>query len=1180
MADNFDWSVIIELATKGGAKTVDEVDQVEEAVKRLSKANELNSTQEEKANKSTAKRAQELNKSTSETRTNTESLNSQRYALYEVAAAYGAVSAALIGVGVQGTKAFAEMESGFTKVERTSGLYGDAFAPLEADILAVSRALPVATESIQDFAARGAQMGIATDELSGFAEVMAKFVATSPEVDINTVAESFGRLANLTGVNDFEAMASAIAQVGVNSAATDAQIIKTAEGVARAAAAYNFTADEIIGLSAAMASLGVQPEAARGIMVQFISTVDEGAAGLTDAMQVMAAQMNMTEEAATRLWKTDPSEFMKELSKGLTTSGDLTRTLSEMGIVGQRIKPLFAALTNDFKNNADINTVLSKALADSNQGFREKTELDRQYAPIADDLNSKFQLMKNALAELAYTVGQEVAPAFKWMIDMVTGTIQAVSDFSKSPVGGFVTKLVVSLSALVAGYAAIRSALALSTAALMAFSGAAGGSGAAASGLSGAVQLLVARFRELTGAATGAAAATGAVGTSAASSSSGVGALVGGLGKLAKGAGIVGGILAIVQVLSDLRGSALAAIDAVEYFTGNLNLGFQVARQFAGFLYGVAEAFGWVDTAAASSAAAGTSFADVFSKVGNFISAVFQAVRVSAMQFAAPVISAFNKLRYAAVVLAQVFGGVFQNIATGFNAIGAVASSFLGKFNTGFANGIKAWDSTTGGFYNTLRDLAQALPGTSAGVSNLAGAGGGIAPAFDAGSSALDDFGDSAGGAGDAAANLAQEVRTVVDYANDLQTVFSRAFELQFGVGQSQDATSKMLSDMKREAEEAAKRIRELQASIRSLLGEIGVLKSDIATQKYFLSVAVEYGDTKRAAAIQAELAKMQGELANKQDDLQGKTDELSKAQAANSKTLTGNSDAAIKNRESILGLVKSYQDQVVALAKSGLSSEELRVKTEQLRQDFIRQATQLGYNRAELAKYERSFTDISIAIQKLPRNVTIEVKGLSAADAALREFQASAMKAMTNIQQGANNTRNALGSIGGAMPRSVQGTQIVMPPPTPWKSWDTFKSYMLNGGIFKKGSEAWLGPLISGTRQGFSEGGYTGPGGKYEPAGIVHRGEYVIPKQMVNQRTGLPYADALGKLVKGSPSNGGYANGGYVRAAASPNSVDLSAQSIQMLARAVQTQLVLDGKIVGEAASRSYVANNRVGAN
>ena len=38
-----------------------------------------------------------------------------------------------------------------------------------------------------------------------------------------------------------------------------------------------------------------------------------------------------------------------------------------------------------------------------------------------------------------------------------------------------------------------------------------------------------------------------------------------------------------------------------------------------------------------------------------------------------------------------------------------------------------------------------------------------------------------------------------------------------------------------------------------------------------------------------------------------------------------------------------------------------------------------------------------------------------------------------------------------------------------------------------------------------WAEGGFTGRGDKYEVAGIVHRGEYVLPQEMVDQSTGVP---------------------------------------------------------------------------
>lgn len=50
-----------------------------------------------------------------------------------------------------------------------------------------------------------------------------------------------------------------------------------------------------------------------------------------------------------------------------------------------------------------------------------------------------------------------------------------------------------------------------------------------------------------------------------------------------------------------------------------------------------------------------------------------------------------------------------------------------------------------------------------------------------------------------------------------------------------------------------------------------------------------------------------------------------------------------------------------------------------------------------------------------------------------------------------------------------------------------------------------------------FAAGGFTGRGGKYDEAGIVHRGEYVLPQNLVNQATGLPNMAALANEFGGS---------------------------------------------------------------
>lgn len=63
----------------------------------------------------------------------------------------------------------------------------------------------------------------------------------------------------------------------------------------------------------------------------------------------------------------------------------------------------------------------------------------------------------------------------------------------------------------------------------------------------------------------------------------------------------------------------------------------------------------------------------------------------------------------------------------------------------------------------------------------------------------------------------------------------------------------------------------------------------------------------------------------------------------------------------------------------------------------------------------------------------------------------------------------------------------------------------------------------------GFDGGGFTGEGGKYQPAGIVHRGEYVMDAETVRRAGGPGVFDAMRRGLKN-----GYAEGGAVGAVSS----------------------------------------------
>ena len=71
----------------------------------------------------------------------------------------------------------------------------------------------------------------------------------------------------------------------------------------------------------------------------------------------------------------------------------------------------------------------------------------------------------------------------------------------------------------------------------------------------------------------------------------------------------------------------------------------------------------------------------------------------------------------------------------------------------------------------------------------------------------------------------------------------------------------------------------------------------------------------------------------------------------------------------------------------------------------------------------------------------------------------------------------------------------------------------------------------------GFSDGGYTGDGGRLEPAGIVHRGEYVVPQPLMRTPIVQDMVHTIEAMRVGSMGASrllpGYANGGYVKGTA-----------------------------------------------
>ena len=90
------------------------------------------------------------------------------------------------------------------------------------------------------------------------------------------------------------------------------------------------------------------------------------------------------------------------------------------------------------------------------------------------------------------------------------------------------------------------------------------------------------------------------------------------------------------------------------------------------------------------------------------------------------------------------------------------------------------------------------------------------------------------------------------------------------------------------------------------------------------------------------------------------------------------------------------------------------------------------------------------------------------------------------------------------------------------WALPATYAATATQGEAVAVGQTALEGAVIANQAQALMElytGGYTGDGGKYEPAGIVHKGEYVFNQDDVN-RIGLSNLEAMHNGTMGVTNN------------------------------------------------------------
>jgi len=339
---------------------------------------------------------------------------------------------------------------------------------------------------------------------------------------------------------------------------------------------------------------------------------------------------------------------------------------------------------------------------------------------------------------------------------------------------------------------------------------------------------------------------------------------------------------------------------------------------------------------------------------------------------------------------------------------------------------------------------------------------------------------------------------------------------------------------------------------------EAEALKKKQKAQK----VSVDQGD-KVSEQYQADIIALQAQLkvlqehrsVNDQISQQQKTywNEVAKFQileeAAKTRSLTKSEQQLLANKETIL----AYSRQKAEIGNMIVNQErmnklqddskayvdEMTAKRKALN-DTISMGTREQERQAQLSKLETDWT---------AKGGSVDDMGLTEKKQALQEFFAEQDAQTKNWQAGLSNAfedwgaevtnvYKNVGQIGTEVLNglSSQLTDFVMTGKANFGDFAksiiadiiqmTIKMAIFNAIAGFMGGGTTAAPVVAGHANGgvvgnasFAGGGYTGDGGKYQPAGVVHKGEFVFTKE-ATRRLGV---SNLMRLMRG------YANGGPV---------------------------------------------------
>ena len=343
-------------------------------------------------------------------------------------------------------------EAEMAAVRRTTGGSEEYIGDLGDAFKEISTEIPITTSELAQIATTAGQLGVAQDQVEQFTVVMAK-LATTTDLTADEAATMLAQFANITGITDYERMGAVVAQLGDSTATTASKVVQMSQGMAAAANIAGMGATDIMAISAALGSLGIEAQAGSTSMSQLITTLYK-ATETGENLSEFAAVAGMTAAQFKQAWATDAVGAMNAFITGLNDVERNGRSaiviLDELGINNVRQQKAILGL-------ASAGDLLTNTITQANSAWAENTALNEKAGIMYDTTQAKMTMMNSSFNNLKIAIGDAFAPLIGEVADGLNQFMQPVTEF------------IAANPTLVKAIGAAAAALGVATAALAAY---------------------------------------------------------------------------------------------------------------------------------------------------------------------------------------------------------------------------------------------------------------------------------------------------------------------------------------------------------------------------------------------------------------------------------------------------------------------------------------------------------------------------------------------------------------------------------------------------------------------------------------------------------------------------------------------------------------------------------------